>query len=94
MKNILFITNSLGFGGAEKMVTFVANSMADRGHKVCIVNLNSVPEYVNLHRRNLTENVSTYEMCAKENKTAWNKIRFVCAMHDKPKGRETCGRIK
>ena len=34
--NITFITNSIGFGGAEKILVFVANNMANRGHKVTI----------------------------------------------------------
>lgn len=38
MANILFLTNSLGFGGAAKMLVFVAESMNSRGHKVCIIN--------------------------------------------------------
>ncbi len=39
MKRILFITNSISFGGAAKMLCFVAESLADRGHIVTIVNL-------------------------------------------------------
>lgn len=38
MANILFLTNSLSFGGAAKMLVFVAESMNSRGHKVCIIN--------------------------------------------------------
>ena len=41
MANILFITSSLSFGGAAKMLSFVANSLAKRSHKICIVNLHS-----------------------------------------------------
>lgn len=38
-KNIFFITPSLGFGGASKMLIFVAESLAARGHKVRIANI-------------------------------------------------------
>ena len=38
MANILFITNSLSFGGAAKMLSFVAKQLDARGHRVCIVN--------------------------------------------------------
>ncbi len=38
--NIIFIINNLGFGGAEKMATFVANSLAKRGHIVTLFVLN------------------------------------------------------
>ena len=41
MKNILFITPSLGFAGASKMLRFVADSLAEKQHNVCIVNLRS-----------------------------------------------------
>lgn len=49
MRNILFITNSVSFGGASKMICFVAESLAARGHKVVIVNLKA------------TENVTDFE---------------------------------
>lgn len=39
--NVGFIINNLGFGGAEKMATFVANSFSLRGHNVSIFVLNS-----------------------------------------------------
>ena len=42
MKNILFISNCLSFGGAEKMLCFVAESLAQRGHRVFIVNLRAI----------------------------------------------------
>lgn len=38
--NILFITASIGYGGAAKMLTFVANQLYQRGHHVSVVNLN------------------------------------------------------
>ena len=48
MKNLLFITNSISFGGAAKMLCYVAESLALRGFSVCIVNLrtsNNVTDY-------------------------------------------------
>ena len=42
MKNILFISNCLSFGGAEKMLCFVAESLARKGHRVFIVNLRAI----------------------------------------------------
>ena len=39
MSNILFITSSMGYGGAAKMLSFVAESLCKRGHNVCIANL-------------------------------------------------------
>ncbi len=40
--NITFITNSIGFGGASKMLRFVATELAKRGHNVSIINRNSI----------------------------------------------------
>lgn len=73
----LFITNSLGFGGAEKMVTFIASSLCARSHQVGIVNLNSVPNYVNVHKRAVDGDVSIYELQQGADKSAWEKICFV-----------------
>lgn len=39
---VLLLTNSIGFGGVEKNVAFIANSLVDKGHCVSIVNYNSV----------------------------------------------------
>lgn len=44
---ILFITNSIGFGGAEKMMAFVANSLCKRNHTVSVINFNSVGIEIN-----------------------------------------------
>lgn len=39
MKKILFITTSISYGGAAKMLVFVAEHLAARGHQVSIANL-------------------------------------------------------
>lgn len=62
MKRVLFITSGLGFGGAEKMLTFVANSLYERGNEVAIVNLNKTPAYVNLHMQTVLENVEVFSL--------------------------------
>ena len=49
-KNIFFITPSLGFGGAAKMLVFVAESLSARGHKVCIYNIKSTAGEKNTER--------------------------------------------
>ena len=38
---ILFVTDSLSFGGAAKMLVFVAEGLAKKGHECFIVNLNT-----------------------------------------------------
>ncbi len=54
MANILFITPSMGFGGAAKMLSFVADSLAARQHRVYIANLKG------------TQNVTDYERTVSE----------------------------
>lgn len=44
---ITFITNSLGIGGSEKMIKFVANGLSNLGHNVSIINLNTTGDLSN-----------------------------------------------
>lgn len=62
MKRILFLTTSLGFGGAEKMLTYVANQLCLRGHSVGIINLNSVPGYLNQHKQILNNQIEVFNV--------------------------------
>lgn len=62
MLRIIFITNSIGFGGAEKMLTFVANSLSERGYTCAIVNLGAVPEYVNEYKQNIDEHIDVFNV--------------------------------
>ena len=62
MKSIVFITNSLGFGGAEKMLVFVATQLADRGYNCNIINLNNVPDYVNAHKQDVGNKVKLFDL--------------------------------
>ena len=39
MKKIVFISSSLSYGGAEKMLCFVANGFAENGNDVTVINL-------------------------------------------------------
>ncbi len=48
--NVLFITQSLGFGGASKILTFVAQSLEERGHKIFIANLKGTKEAISYER--------------------------------------------
>ena len=58
---IVFITNSIGFGGAEKMIAFVANGMAKRGHDVSVINFNSAGgNYINKHKQEFENNIGLY----------------------------------
>ena len=62
MKNIGFITMGLGFGGAEKMLCFIANELSKRGNKIFVFNLNTVPDYVSDRFQYLEESVKVFEV--------------------------------
>lgn len=57
--NILFITASIGMGGAAKQLCFVAESLAARGHNVHIVDLKSTIGNTD-YKRKLSDKVSVY----------------------------------
>lgn len=44
--NVLFVTSSLSYGGAAKMLVFVANGLCEQGNTVCIANLMEVAEEI------------------------------------------------
>ena len=46
--NISFVTNSLGMGGSEKILMFVANGLFKMGYKVSIINLNTTKDFSNV----------------------------------------------
>lgn len=63
---IVFITNSIGFGGAEKMITFVANGFAKKGHDVAIVNLRSaIGTYTDIQKQYIDDSVVLYTFNSK-----------------------------
>ena len=76
--NITFITNSIGFGGAEKILVFVANNMANRGHKVTIINYDSVGDYVNTYQRAINKSitVTTFSTQSSGIRLKFDKILF------------------
>ena len=50
---ILFITNSIGYGGAEKMMNFVTDTLVANGNSVIIFNLNSISRDISKYQQNL-----------------------------------------
>lgn len=55
--NITFITNSLGVGGAEKMLVCVANNLSNKGYKVTIVNYDSVRNNLHDYKRAIDKSI-------------------------------------
>ncbi|GIQ69769.1 glycosyltransferase family 4 protein [Xylanibacillus composti] len=56
-KTILFIIHRLGYGGAEKMLTFTANALAERGYQVLVYTYEDTSRHYPLHPdiRHITE---------------------------------------
>ncbi len=76
---VAFLTNSIGFAGAEKVMAFVANSLSERGHSVYIVNFNSGGSYINGYTQSFRKSITVYTYDGKEtgNKRHVELIRFV-----------------
>lgn len=62
MSKILFIAASLGYGGAAKMLTFVAQELQKRGHNVSIVNINSVSGCDGSYERPVASEICVYKL--------------------------------
>lgn len=61
--NVVFITNSIGYGGAEKMMNFVTDCLAKNGNSVLILNLNTVNKHVNAHQQVFNKDISVITLC-------------------------------
>ena len=70
--NVVFVTSSIGYGGAEKIMSFVADFLSKNGHSVVILNLNAVPVYVNEYTQSFNENIKVISL----EKCNRNKHRF------------------
>lgn len=78
MARMLFITASLSFGGAAKMLAFVAEAMLERGHEVHIANLLTTANVTN-YEREIAANAKIYQV-GKEVGT--NKLKVLKALVD------------
>lgn len=74
MANILFITSSLGFGGAAKMLSFVAESLDERDHRVCIANLKGTKNVTD-YERTLSETINVKDFSSLSRKAQILEIR-------------------
>lgn len=76
MANILFITQSLSFGGAAKMLSFVAESLYARQHKVCIVNLKGT-QNVTDYERSISDGICVKKLLSNDRKKQIFEIRHI-----------------
>lgn len=76
-KSIVFITNSIGFAGAAKMLCFVAESLAERGHKVHICNLQTAVDAKD-YERTLSEKTELYLVKSKNRQGHIREIYNYC----------------
>ena len=58
-KTLLFITTSLGYGGAAKVLCFIAQSLSARGYNVHIANIKSTYSGIEQH---LSEKIAVYDV--------------------------------
>lgn len=64
---ICFVTGGLSFGGAEKMLCFVAESLAQRGHEVHIVDLNT-NQNTSGYQRPVSDNIRLHNASGSDKK--------------------------
>lgn len=74
MANILFITPSLGFAGAAKMLTFVAESLQKRGHSICIVNIKGTKGFTD-YQRTVSDEIAVVDISSLGRKDQIKEIR-------------------
>lgn len=68
MASILFITPSLGFAGAAKMLSFVAESLSKRGHRVSVYNLRNTGGE-KIYERTLSDGIQVTVASSRSRKT-------------------------
>lgn len=62
--NIVFVTTSIGYGGASKMLIYVANQLCGRGHRVSVINLNITAQGVD---QKVDDKVTIYDVDGRRN---------------------------
>ena len=75
--NIALITNSIGYGGVEKIVNFVASYLSERENSVTILNLDAVPDYVNKHEQTFDDRVKVVTFKKSAHKKHFSRIRHI-----------------
>lgn len=82
---ITFVVNNISFGGAEKMATFVANSLSEKGHIISILSLNGNVQTL----QKLNPRLKVYYCHDKRNSLimqyyAWVRFVVKTSLSDKP----------
>lgn len=79
---ILFLTNSIGFGGAEKIVAFVANGLKRHGHNISIINFNSIGNYINTNQQIFEKGINIYTFESNNITTLLLRLRKIWFTYD------------
>lgn len=74
---IAFITSSIGYGGAEKIMNFVTNYLVNKGNTVIIININSVPSYVREYEQCFNERIKIITLKTKKKNKHFSRIRQI-----------------
>lgn len=83
--NILFITNSIGYGGAEKMMNFVTDTLVSNGNSVTILNLNTVSHEISQHKQHLNSAIEIISLESPKKNRHLVFITNICSLVRKKK---------
>lgn len=72
---IVFVTQSIGLGGASKMLCFIAESLAQRGHEIHIINLKST--IVNVPNERVLSDKINYHIVKDSNKKGLRRFEQI-----------------
>ena len=72
--NVVFLTNSVGYGGAEKIMNFVTDYLSTCGHTVTIVNYDTVQSDIAKYPQSLNSSVRVITLDGDDNKSHLSRI--------------------
>lgn len=75
MKSVLFITTSISYGGASKILCFIANSLHERGYDVNIANLKTTGKN-DTYNQEIRDEISVYDISSSINDNSFLGRRF------------------
>lgn len=78
---ILFMTTILGYSGAPKMMAWVANRMAEKGHEVHVVTIYSGEQARILHENVIVTSLNMTQSTSRLVRNTTEMVRNLCVFH-------------